>query len=146
MSITIDLMQNLSDTNVVDKTVSTISTITGVLKDATSIISPTIMIQGTLPPGCNYMYISDFARYYYVTDVRSIHNDIFEISAHVDVLKTYASQLRNCTGIVARQENKYNLYLDDGSFKTYQNPRFKKLAFPSGFTTLEFVLAVAGRQ
>lgn len=146
MSITIDLMQNLSDTNVVDKSLSTLASVNGVLKESTSVITPTLIIQNTLPPGCNYLYISDFARYYYVTDVRSIHNDIFEISAHVDVLKTYASQLRNCSGIVARQENKYNLYLDDGSFKTYQNPKFKKLAFPEGFTTLEFVLAVAGRQ
>ena len=46
--------------------------------------------------------------------------------------------------IVKRQENRWNLYLDDGSFKVYQNPMVLTKAFPQGFTTQEFVLAVAG--
>lgn len=145
MSFTIDLMRNTSDVNVVNKSLETLSSVSGVLKESTSILNPVIKIQGTIPTSCNYFYISEFGRYYYINDITSINNDLFEISGHVDVLKTYASQLRGCSGIVARQESKYNLYLDDGSFKTYQNPRFKKINFPSGFTTMEFVLAVAGR-
>lgn len=145
MSFTIDLMRNTSDVNVVDKSLETLSSVSGVLKESTSILNPVIKIEGALPTSCNYFYISEFGRYYYINDITSINNDIFEISGHVDVLKTYASQLRGCSGIVARQESKYNLYLDDGSFKTYQNPRFKKINFPNGFSTMEFVLAVAGR-
>lgn len=145
MSFTIDLMRNTSDVNVVDKSLEILSSVSGVLKESTSILNPVIKIEGTLPTSCNYFYISEFGRYYYINDITSINNDIFEISGHVDVLKTYASQLRGCSGIVARQESKYNLYLDDGSFKTYQNPRFKKINFPNGFDTMEFVLAVAGR-
>lgn len=146
MSLTINLMNNSSDTNVVSKSTSTLSSVSGVLKESTSIINPTIKIEGVLPTTCNYFYIPDFGRYYYITDIVSISNDIFEISGHVDVLMTYAAQLRSCSGIVARQQNNYNLYLDDGSFKTYQNPRFKKINFPSGFSDMEFVLAVAGKS
>ena len=146
MSFTIELMTNNSANNVLDKSLTNLSSVTGVLKSETSIMNPVIQIEGTLPTNCNYMYISEFGRYYYVNDVRSITANIFEISAHVDVLKTYASQIRGCEGIIARQRNNYNLYLDDGTFKTYQNPRFKKIAFDSGFDTMEFVLAVAGRS
>lgn len=146
MSITIQTMTNLSDKNVVDKNLTLLSDMTGVLKDSTSIMNPIIRIQGTLPTNCNYLYIPDFSRYYYVTDVRSIHDDIYEVSAHVDVLKTYASQIRGCSGIIARQQAAWNMYIDDGVFTLYQNPRFKIEAFSgNGFSTMEFVLAVAGR-
>ena len=80
-----------------------------------------------------------------MTDIRSIHNDIYEITAHVDVLKTYATQIRGCSGIIARQQAAWNMYIDDGVFSLYQNPQFKIVAFSSGFSTMEFVLAVAGR-
>ena len=146
MSFQIDLIKNLSDTNVVDKNLTTLSSVTGSLKEATSIINPVIKIAGPIPSDCNYFYIAEFNRYYYINDLKSIHDNLYEISGHVDVLKTYASQIRGCTGIVARNAYKYNLYLDDGSFKTYQNPKFKKINFPQGFSTMEFVLAVAGRQ
>lgn len=144
MSFNIELQHNNSDINILDKAITTLSTVTGVLKDKTSILRPVIVFEGTLPTGCNYLHIPDFNRYYYVDDVSSVNGSFFEISAHVDVLKTYASQIRACKGIIARQENNWNLYVDDGTFKTYQNDVMLLKKFPSGFTTSEFVLAVAG--
>lgn len=144
MSFSIDLMTNSSDTNVLNKNTSLLSTVTGTLKNRTSIINPVIQIQGSVPSNCNYMYISQFGRYYYVDDITSISNDIFEISAHVDVLKTYANQIRSCRGIIARQQNNWNLYVDDGAFKTYQNEIILVQNFPQGLYSNEFILAVAG--
>lgn len=144
MSITINLMYNASDKNVVSKSLTTLSSLTGTLKETTSILNPVITFQGSIPTNCNYMYIPDFNRYYFVNDIMSVHNDIFEVSAHVDVLQTYSSGIRNCTGIISRQQSTYNLYLDDGVFKTYQNPTFKLDKFPSGFNDMNFILAVAG--
>lgn len=144
MSITISLMRNYSDTNVLDKNIETLSTVSGTLKNKTSVLNPVIQIQGSLPTGCNYMYISDFGRYYFVDDISSVTNTIFEISAHVDVLTTYASQIRSCRGIIARQQNNWNLYVDDGAFKTYQNEIILVQTFSTGFNSDEFVLAVAG--
>lgn len=142
--MTIELQQNSSDINVLSKIVTTLSSVNGTLKNATSIIRPTIQIEGTLPTNCNYFTIPDFGRSYFIDDVTSIHNNIFEISGHVDVLYTYAAQIRACSGIIARQQNKWNLYIDDGTFKTYQNELITIKKFPSGFQTQEFVLAVAG--
>lgn len=144
MSFTIDLQRNNSDINVLNKDVTTLMSVSGVLKSRTSIINPTIVIEGSLPVNCNYMYISSFGRYYYVNDITSISNDLFEISGHVDVLKTYASQIRSSRGIIARQQSNWNLYIDDGVFKTYQNEILLLKQFDSGFTTQDFVLAVAG--
>ena len=65
---------------------------------------------------------------------------------HVDVLKSFADQIRNQTAVVARQEKKYNLMLDDGFFMTYQNPKIQTKLFSVAdpFETQEFVLVVAG--
>lgn len=144
MSISITLMRNYSDINVLDKNTENLSTVSGTLKNKTSILNPVIQIQGALPTGCNYMYIADFGRYYFVDDISSVSNPIFEISAHVDVLTTYADQIRSCRGIIARQQNNWNLYVDDGAFKTYQNEIILVQTFTTGFSDDEFVLAVAG--
>lgn len=144
MSLTINLQTNYSDVNVLDKNISNVSSVSGVLKEQTSILNPIIKIQGSLPTGVNYMTIPDFGRSYFVTDIQSITNDIFEITGKVDVLTTYKNQIRGCTGIVSRQESNWNLFLDDGSFKVYQNEIIKLAVFESGFTLNQFVLAVAG--
>lgn len=146
MAFSIHLMVNTSSKEVLDKQASTIRTVTGTLREGTSIVDPIIKIEGDLSEftKCNYMYIPEFGRYYYVTDIKSVLNDIVEFSAHVDVLNTYKDQIRSNVAIIHRQENDWNLYLNDGVFKVYQNPMVLTKAFPSGFTTQEFVLAVAG--
>ena len=146
MAFNILLQVSASEKNKLDKDVTTLATVTGVLKSETSILKPVITIEGDISQftGCNYMDIPAFGRKYFVTNIRSIRNGLFEISSRVDVLSTYASQIRANTAIVHRQENKWNLYLNDGTFRVYQNPMVLTREFPYGFSTQEFVLAVAG--
>lgn len=146
MSFDIVLMRNNSEKNRLTKETETIITVSGVLKEKTSIIDPVIKIECGVSSviDCNYISIPIFGRKYFVNDIRSIGNNLFEFSCHVDVLSTYADSIRENTGIIKRQENVWNLYLNDGTFKVYQNPNVLTRAFPSGFTTQEFVLAVAG--
>lgn len=145
MSITIKLQYNASEQEKVTKSVSDVVVLSGTLKEQTSITDPVILIEhsGTLP-ACNYMTIEAFGRSYFITGIESVRTGLWRISAHVDVLSTYAAQIRQNTAVIRRQENKWNLYLDDGSFRCYQNPNIVMKAFPSGFSTHEFVLAVAG--
>ena len=146
MAFDIMLQRNNSERNRVTKDISEILTVSGELKAETSIIDPVIMIECDLSAvvGCNYISIPTFGRSYFVNNIRSIRSGLVEFSCHVDVLSSFASEIRSNTAIVRRQENNWNLYLNDGSFKVYQNPNVLTKAFPSGFTTQEFVLAVAG--
>lgn len=146
MAFTISLQINQSERERLTKSLSDIMTVSGVLKSETSIIDPVIMIECDLSNvvNCNYMTIPAFGRSYFVNNIRSIRNGLVEFSCHVDVLSTYASAIRANRAIVRRQQNNWNLYLNDGSFKVYQNPNVLTKEFPSGFTALEFVLAVAG--
>lgn len=146
MSFDILLQFNQSEKTKLDKTLTTIKTLTGELKDATSIIDPKIIIEGDLTElsDVNYMTIPVFKRSYFVTNIQSVRTNLIEISAHVDVLTSFADAIRSNNAIIYRQENNWNLYLNDGSFRIYQNPNILTFPFPSGFSTQEFVLAIAG--
>ena len=150
MSFDIKLQISNSDKRALDKNITDVATYNGVLKDETSIVNPVIRIAANLSSiaMCNYMTIDTFGRKYFITDIKSITADIVEVSGHVDVLSTYADGIRKNTGITYRQETKghYNLYLDDGSFKTYQDPKIALKKFPTGFSSDRFILAVAGSQ
>lgn len=146
MSFNITLQKNYSEPIRMDKNITDITTVSGTLKASTSVIDPVIMIECDLGDvaDCNYMTIPSFKRSYFVTDIRSVSNNIVEFTCHVDVLSTYKNEIRQNQGIIKRQENLWNLYLNDGSLKVYQNPYVITKEFPSGFTSQNFILAVAG--
>ena len=143
------LMLNNSEPERVTKELKTLATLTGSLKEGTSVINPTILLRGTPATvqqivTSNYLRIPDFGRYYFIRDISSVRTNLWEISCHVDVLQTYATQIKEQKAIIQRQENKWNLYLNDGSFRVYQNPTVLTKPFPNGFRTNNFVLAIAG--
>ncbi len=146
MAFTIFLQRNNSEKNRVSKDIATLLTLSGVIKSETSIIDPIIMIECDLATvvNCNYITIEAFNRSYFVTNIRSIREGLVEFSCHVDVLSSFAAAIKTNTAIIKKQENNWNLYLNDGTFKVYQNPNVLTRPFPTGFSTQEFVLAVAG--
>lgn len=146
MSFIIELQQNTSEDNRLDKELTTLYSLEGVLKDGTSIMTPSVLVQAS-PSSlaiCNYATISAFGRRYYVTNISAYRGDLTQIDMKVDVLTSWKQEIRNCTGIVYKQENLWNLYLDDGTFKCYQNPIMGSFQFPGGFNSLNYILAVAG--
>lgn len=142
----INFYVNQSEKNRLDKTLTSAFDLNGELKEDCSIIDPIIKIVGDVSSmaSVNYMYIASFGRYYFINNVISINNEICEVHAHVDVLSTYKDEIRAQRAIVSRQEKKWNLYLNDGVFKTYQNPYIITKAFSSGFTSQHFILTIAG--
>lgn len=151
MSFPVKHYINKSATNVVDKELLLQTPdLTGTLRDGTSIIDPVIIVEANSPGfqanHSNYIYIEAFGRYYYITDIVSINHTLWELHCHVDVLMSYKDQIKAQTAIIARQESKYNLYLDDGVFMSYQNPivQTKLFSVEAPFETQSFVLMVAG--
>ncbi len=144
--MTIEFYVNQSEKNRLDKTLVSAFNLNGELKEDCSIIDPVIKIVGDVSSmaSVNYMYIPSFSRYYFINNVISINNEICEVHAHVDVLSTYKDEIRAQRAVISRQEKKWNLYLNDGVFKTYQNPYIITKAFSSGFTSQHFVLSIAG--
>lgn len=151
MSFIIKHYFNQSPTNAVNKNLDPhVPDLTGDLRDGCSLIDPVIEIQAS-DPGfhlnhSNYIYIPDFGRYYFITNIISTHFPLWEIHCHVDVLMSYAEQIKEQIAVVARQESTYNMMLDDGFFMCYQNPKFQTKLFSNAtpFEQQEFVLVVAG--
>lgn len=150
MSFPAVFYKNASASNVVDKSISQVVTLNGVLRKSSSIIDPVIVFDisnlSYLINNANYLYISSFGRYYYITNIISVNQNLWEVHCHVDVLMSYKDSIKAQNAIIARQEGLYNLYLDDGVFMSYQNPLIQTLTFsnPTPFETQEFVLIVAG--
>lgn len=151
MSFIIHFGQTTSAANVVNKEWGGAGhDMLGTLRDGSSLLDPVILVEAN-DPGFhsnlyNYCYVEKFGRYYYITDIISVNYKLWEIHCHVDVLMSYSEFIKEQTAIVARQENKYNMYLDDGVFMTYQNPKIQTKVFSveGPFETQEFVLVVAG--
>ena len=148
MAFDIVLKRNNSEINCLDKNLTVIATLTGVLKDGTSIINPSIIVDGALADvsQANYATVAEFGRSYFINDIVSFREGLVQLNCHVDVLSSFAEQIRANKGIIFRQENEWNLYLNDGVLEVYQNPYVVTKEFPSGFDGQSYVLALAGRR
>lgn len=131
-----------------NKTVTEGITLNCVLKENTSIIDPVLIIESTQPVyDYNYVYIPMFRRYYYRADIRSIGHNRWEVTAHVDVLKTYYEFIISNSAIMEGTEKlQINKYLpDDNVFITNCKRLTNIINFPSGLNeTGEFILITAG--
>lgn len=151
MSFSVNLYQTKSEKTALTKTMVTGSekSFTGTLINSSNVIDPSIklMVAADTIATYNYMTISNFGRKYFITEITALTADTCIVSGHVDVLSTYADQIRAHTAIIARQENKYNLYLDDDLFKIDSRTIIQTIKFKNGgyFTdSPSCVLVVSG--
>lgn len=145
MSFIINLCNNQEELNKITKNPPIVMSLEGSLCDETDIVDPVILIEydGTLD-NVNYMHIPELHRYYFITKVESFRTGLWRVSGHCDVLKTYAEGILNTPAVIARQENKWNLYLNDSMFKAYTNPRLQIAKFPNKFSGESYVLVMNG--
>lgn len=151
--MTIILYQNKSEPIYVNKDIREFVTVQGYLRGSSSVITPSIRIHSS--DGniifVNYMYIVEWRRYYFVNDIISVRTNLWEFRCHVDVLMTYRNQLLPLEAIIARQENLYNLYLDDDKFlvnaqRMYWTKAFPNRVLPASSGGSSFILTVAGGE
>lgn len=147
MSFSISLQNNSSPINKIGKAISTITTVSGDLKNESDVIRPEILIESDSSIlSANYMTIDTFHRKYFIEEIQSVRTNLWLVKAHVDVLETYASQILSNTAVVLRQENNFNLLLNDGVFKCRQDPRISYRKFPSGLGDFNYILITQGRN
>lgn len=103
--LSITLYNTTDDSRVVNKTLTTIKSISAKPVDPTTILTPRVIIDyDSTVIAANYAYISDFGRYYYITDISIATGNRMTISMTVDVLKTYAAEIAECEVVVSRSE------------------------------------------
>lgn len=68
------------------------------LKSGTSLISPTFLLESSSKPSYNYVQFE--GRYYFVNDVISVRNNLWEIDCNVDVLATYKTAIGSTSAMI----------------------------------------------
>lgn len=111
------------------------------LKENTSVISPVIIIEGSIVQAaqCNYAYIPAFGRYYFITNITSRTSTIYEMSLKSDVLNSFKAEIMSCQAYVARNEDIVSHMISDAKKLKQVNPAittipFTKPAAASGYT------------
>ena len=142
----VDIQYTPTEANRVNKQILTLTRLEGVLRNNSNTIDPEILIEGDIQDiaGANYLTIYSFKRHYFIRHIESVRNNLYKIVAHTDVLTTYATAIKGNSAIIHRQANSFNLYLDDGVMKVYQNPIIETYSFPNGFSDLMYVMPVVG--
>lgn len=132
--------------NVIDKTLSLFNTVTGVLRDESSIVDPSFMVEVENPSGYNYAVIPDFQRHYFITNITSIRNNLWRIDCHVDVLKSFASQIKACRAILSNSETtNITTYMEGDIFRSLVKDKTDIIRFPHGLLDSgEYILITAG--
>ena len=61
----------------------------------------------------NYAYIKEFGRYYYIVDIISVRNNVWEIHMTCDVLMSFKNEILGLNSIIARNQADYDPMLVD---------------------------------
>lgn len=111
----IDLLRNSSDDKTIDKSLSSLAVVSGDFKTevGTENINITINCELSTFNSCNYMYIKDLDRYYFVRQKTIINNDLFNFNLEIDYLQTFKTDIKNISVLAERSETKYNPFLSD---------------------------------
>ena len=117
------------------------------LLESSSIQNPIVRLETSqeVIRRCNYIYIEDFGRYYFVTDATIDNTNLYTLSLRCDVLMSFKSGIYNQTALISRQEYHYNTMLYDAEIKQNTKPYIITKKFSGGFTnTYTYVLVLAG--
>lgn len=111
----INLYQNTAEQNRLDKTdyLKSVGTLNGTFREPTSVTSPSISIEMDGVPTFNYIYIPNFNRYYYVTEITNLRKNVWQIDCTVDVLMSYKDAIRKCPARVERNQYEFNRLIQD---------------------------------
>lgn len=116
MSVTVNLYHNDEPDLIALKTPTIVGYATGAFKGEVNYLKPVIVIETTESEiaGANYFSVGgEVVRYFYIEEKTAITNTLWRISGRADLRMTYRAAIRNSAGIVDRNENNYNMYLND---------------------------------
>lgn len=106
------------------------------LKTPTSLHTPTFTINAA---SFDHNYLKWGDRYYFVTDVVSRNNSLWEVSAVIDVLATYKADILASTQYVSYSSHKTSDWLSDSRI-----PLLKNATVTTAITGLNFLFTDAG--
>ena len=87
----LQIYNNNSNTNVINKKLTLIDTLTFNLKSDNSILQPVLILKNYKKG--NYCYIKEYNRYYYIKDIKLLNGGLYQLNLDIDVLMTYKNDI-----------------------------------------------------
>ena len=114
-TVNMTLYKNISNDNVVDKSIQVIGTLEGNMRDEISVLYPTFTVDTTSIDItlANYVYVENFKRYYYITSMECVRTNLWRIHLRVDVLMSYKDKIKNINCVVGRSASEYFANIPD---------------------------------
>lgn len=141
----VNFYKNTSPEIAVKKTLTLVKNDYANFKAPVSLTTPVLVMSMVDLTNCNYMYIEQFKRYYFIDEVVTQNEGVTEIYGRIDVLMSFDVEILASTGIIERNENLFNKYITDSQYTVVNYERIQTKEFPSGFPSDgEYVLVVAG--
>ena len=142
----IKLYVNSSEKNKIGKTLTDEMILSGNLKDATDLINPFVMVEGSDFSGYNYAKIPAFNRAYFIESMEVIRTGLWRLNLTVDVLESFKSEIKTQKVIISdSEENGANNYLSGEQWKTKVKSLTDIINFSSGLNSSgEYILITVG--
>lgn len=159
-SLGITFYRNSSDDIRVDKSeyLTQVAFYTGTLREETSITNPVITIATDVFQPCNYAYIGDFGRWYYIDDIISVRKGLWEVSLTCDVLMTYRVGIKNLKLLASRNEFEQTINITDDRALHYNDKEYERIVsgssqyvtnpfdFSFGSTKVQYVITALTKE
>lgn len=137
--MTITFYKTTSEPNRVDKSLTSLGNteiIVGYGGKDLDKINPFVRVKvetADFDKNCNYAYIDEFSRYYFVESVTIVDGGLFELRLHVDVLYTYKTAIGTSDALVVRSGNTNNKYIVDALKPIGNKSTIQLYEFAQGF-------------
>lgn len=140
------LYNNKSPKNKIGKTLVNANTITGTLRGETSTSNIQLLLNIVDLNPYNYMYIADFDKYYFITNIISVRTELWLVSASIDVLESYKNEILQLNVILSDTESVGSKQYRSGScWDVLVKDKTDIISFSDGLLpTGEFILITAG--
>ena len=140
------LYDNKSPKNKIGKTLVNANNITGTLRGETSTSNIQMLLNIVDLNPYNYMYIADFNKYYFITNIISVRTGLWLVNASIDVLESYKNEILQLNVILSDTESiGSKQYRNGGGWDVLVKDKTDIISFSDGLLpTGEFILITAG--
>jgi len=136
-----------SENNAINKSITTIKHVTAVAKGDCSIYRPTLILShDSTMENINYLYIPEFERYYFITNITGMTGSRYEVTCKCDVLESFKEEILGLRVILDSTQNTgKNNYLNGEAWVHNVKDMTFIEPFPRGLRTEpENILITAG--
>ena len=149
----VTLYTNSGDTRQLNKNLAVVATISNCqINDTCTILRPVLRFELSASYlAANYVYIPNFNRYYYITDITILNGNQTEITGHCDVLMSFWNSFKNSPCTAGRSSSNYDDYIDDPMVTIKETYRTESRRLSGEFTPTasgsnHYVLTIGGME